>query len=102
MEKHNIIISKIAFEMLDSHVIFLARVSPKSAHSLRKTFKSAIASLYDNPKGYPLWLPHFEVPYPYRKILIMKRYLILYYKKENNVYVDFFIDNRMDNESLFT
>lgn len=101
MKKYNITVAKNAFKMLDQHIIFLARVSPKKAHSLRRTFINTVKSLVHNPKRHPLWLPNFELPNSYHKVMIKKRYLILFYIHNNNIFVDYLLDCRMDNNIAF-
>ena len=101
MVKYKVTVDPRAFQMLDKHIMFLAKVSTKSAHSLHETFIRTIKSLKLNPDRHPLWLPNFELPNPYHKILIKKRYLILFYINGNNVFVNYFLDCRMDNNKIF-
>lgn len=101
MVKYNIIIAKRTFEMLNKHITFPAKVSTKSAHFLRKTFFETVKSLDLNPERYALWQTDFELSDPYRSILIKKRYLIIFYIEDNNVFVDYLLDCRMDNSKLF-
>lgn len=101
MVKYNIIISRKTFQMLDKHIMFLAKVNTKSAHSLRKTFLETVKSLEINPERYPLWSKAFEVFHPYRKIIVKKRYLILFYIENYNVFVDYLLDCGMDSDQLF-
>ena len=101
MVKYKVKIKPLVFQMLDMHVIFLARVSPKASRSLKQTFIKTIKSLDYDPDKHPLWLPDFELPRPYHKILIKKRYLLLFYIYNNNVFVDYLLDCRMDNSKLF-
>ena len=101
MVKYKTTVSQNTFQMLDKHIFFLAKVSTKAAHSLRKTFVRTIKSLNNNPKRYPLWLPQFKLSKPYRNILINKRYLIIFYIDGNNIFVDYLLDCRMNNEKFF-
>jgi len=64
MVKYKVTVARNAYQMLDNHIFFLAKVSTKAAHSLRKTFITTIKSLDYNPERYPLWLPQFELPKP--------------------------------------
>ena len=101
MEKYNIIVDEEAFQMLDNHVLFLAKVSPKSASSLKNTFINNVKTLDKNPERYPRWKPNFELALPYHQLLIKKRYLVIFYIEKHNVYVDYLLDCRMDNSKLF-
>lgn len=101
MTKYKVIIDPNAFKILNKHVMFLARVSTKSAHSLRNTFIKTVKSLEENPERYPLWLPSFKLIHPYHKIVIEKRYIILFYIDKSNVFVDYILDCRMDSREIF-
>ena len=101
MVKYNIIIDKEAFQMLDNHLLFLTRVSPKSAKSLKQTFINALRTLEYNPDYFPIWQPDFETYKSYHNILIKKRYLVIYYIEKDNIFVDYLLDCRMDNNKLF-
>lgn len=100
MTKYRVIVSKNTFRMLDKHIIFLAKVSLKNAHFLHQTFVSKVKSLDNNPERYPLWLPPFKLPKAYRKIVIKKHYLVLFYVENNTVFVDYILDCRMDNSNI--
>ena len=100
MAKYKVKVKTNVFRMLDNHVLFLAKVSPKSAKSLKQTFINTVRTLDENPEHYPRWQPDFELPLPYHQVLIKKRYLVIFYIKENNVYVDYFLDCRMDNSQI--
>lgn len=97
---YNVIVSEKTFQLLEKHIIFLAKVNSKSAHNLRKTFIRTIKSLHNNPDRYPLWLPNTKLSKPYHKLLIKKRYLLIFYIDENNVYIDSLLDCRMDGNEI--
>ena len=101
MPQFNINVSRTAFAMLDKHVKFLAQVNGKAADKLRKDVISRIRSLDENPKKFPLWLPHFDLPKPFRRIIISKRYIVLFVIEGNKVHVAYVLDSRMNNDELF-
>jgi len=94
--KYTVIISEKASEMLVSHARFLAQVSEQAAQNLIEEFKVSAKSLENLPERNPrLDIP--DVPMnKYRKLLIYKRYLLIYQIKGRIVYVDFMVDCRQD------
>jgi len=101
MVQYKVKIDTDAFQMLNKHVMFLAKVSTKSARTLREKFFETIKSLDVNPERYPLWTTSFKLPHCYHKALIQKRYLILFYIDSSVVRVDYILDSRMDNNKFF-
>ena len=99
--KHNVIVRKPAYAMLDKHVAFLARVSEKAANRLRADIIGAIRGLDSNPQRHPLWQPYYELPKEFRRIYVNKRYIILFTIKDNNVIVSYVLDTRMNNKEIF-
>jgi len=99
--KYNITVDASVKLQLDNHIHFAANVSTRFAKSLRNAFDKVLHGLSDNPERYPLWLPTFDLPKAYHKILIKKRYLILFYIDSSNVFVDYILDCRMDSSTIF-
>lgn len=94
--KYIVIISDKASEMLVSHARFLAQVSEKAAQNLIEEFKVSAKSLEKLPDRNP-WLSDPVVPVnKYRKLLICKRYLLIYQIKGGTVYIDYIVDCRQD------
>ena len=101
-KKYNIIIDALIKPTLDRHIKFASNVSTKYANSIRKEFyKILLSDLPNNPERFPFWLPDFKPPKPYQKILIKKRYLLLFYIDNNTVYIDYLLDCHMDTKNLF-
>ena len=98
---YNVIVRPSVLIQLDKYIRFAANVSSKFAKAIRDKFYKELYELPNNPEQYPLWQPDFELADPYRNILIKKRYLIIFYIEENNVFVDYLLDCRMDNTKLF-
>lgn len=94
--KYTIVISDKASEMLVSHVRFLAQVSEQAAQNLIKEFKVSAKLLDKFPERNP-WLSDPTLPInKYWKLLIYKRYLLIYKVKGSTVFVDFILDCRQD------
>lgn len=95
-KKYTIIISDKASEMLVSHARFLAQVSKKAAQNLIEEFKACAKSLEKLPERNP-WLSDPTMPInKYRKLLMGKRYLLIYQIKGDTVYIDYIVDCRQD------
>lgn len=94
--KYVVIVSERAAQMLVSHAAFLAQVSPVAAERLVESFETAAGSLDTMPHKWP-WLNGDYLPQnKYHKMLIEKRYLLLFQIKDDIVYVDYVVDCRQD------
>ena len=95
-EKYSVIISDEATQMLVSHSRFLAQVSEKAALNLIAEFGEKAKSLEEFPERNS-WLTDPFIPAgKYRKLLMNRRYLLVYQVKGNKVYVDYVVDCRQD------
>lgn len=93
---YRVIISDEAAQMLVSHARFLAQVSETAAQQLISEFGEKAKSLEHFPERNP-WLSDPLVPSgKYRKLLMAKRYLLIYQVKGDTVYVDAVVDCRQD------
>lgn len=93
---YKVIISDEAAQMLVSHSRFLAQVSEKAALDLIAEFSEKAKSLEKFPERNP-WLSDPYIPAgKYRKLLMGKRYLLIYQIKGDTVYVDYVVDCRQD------
>ena len=101
MKKYNVEFTNYARDLLRQHVRFLSNVSPNTARKLYNRVYTKIKTLYDNPFLYPVWQVPFELPRKYRKAVVNKRYLIIYFVEGNNVFVDYIFDGGMENSSNF-
>ena len=98
--QYNVIISDRARQMLAGHVRFLAQKSLPAARKMKNDLIDAIKSLYQMPERFPFLAADFIPPNKYNKMLVGKRYLILYQIKGQMVYVDYIVDCRQDYEWL--
>ncbi|MEW6172972.1 MAG: type II toxin-antitoxin system RelE/ParE family toxin [Bacillota bacterium] len=95
-KRYRVIISERAGEMLVQHARFLAQVSTEAAEKLRKDVIDAARSLRDFPERGS-WLTDPVLPArKYRKLLVDKRYLLIYQIKGDTVYIDYMVDCRQD------
>jgi len=87
-KRYTVIISDEAAQMLVSHSRFLAQVSETAALRLINEFVEKARSLEIFPERNP-WLADPLIPAgKYRKLLIAKRYLLIYQIKGQTVHVD--------------
>lgn len=99
-KKFTVVISDGAAQMLVSHSRFLAQVSEKAASNFISEFRNKVKSLEEFPERNP-WLSVPGLPNKkYRKMLMCKRYLMVYQIKISTVYVDYVVDCRQDYEWL--
>lgn len=91
-----VIVSDEAAQMLVSHARFLAQVSETAAQQLISEFGEKAKSLEDFPERNPWLSDPLVPPGKYRKLLMAKRYLLIYQVKGDAVYVDAVVDCRQD------
>jgi plasmid stabilization system protein ParE len=82
--------------MLVSHARFLVQVSESAALRLVDAFYEKAKSLERLPERNTYLTDPMVPPGKYRKLLLEKRYLLLYQIKESTVYVDAIVDTRQD------
>jgi len=91
-----VVVSKEAAQMLVSHARFLAQVNEVAASQLIEDFQSKAKSLEQFPERNPGLTDPMITPGKYRKLLLEKRYLLIYQIKGAVVYVDAIVDTRQD------
>ena len=95
-KKCKVIISEATAQMLVAHSRFLAQVSESAALQLIDEFNEKVKWLEEFPERNP-WLcdPSISAGI-YLKLLLEKRYLIIYQVKGSTVFVDAIVDGRQD------
>ncbi|MCL2089404.1 MAG: type II toxin-antitoxin system RelE/ParE family toxin [Oscillospiraceae bacterium] len=99
-KEYNVIVSEAAFVMLDTHMVFLAKVSVNAAKKAKDEILKDIKSLRENPHRFPIYENPFITETEYRKMLSAKRYLIFYEISDKTVNVDYIVDCRQNYEWL--
>lgn len=95
-KQYKVVISDETMQMLVYHARFLAQVSEPAAMRLIEDFREKAKSLEQFPERNP-WLTDPQIPAgKYRKLLLEKRYLLVYLIKESTVYIDAVVDTRQD------
>jgi plasmid stabilization system protein ParE len=95
-KRYQVIIAERAGEMLVQHTRFLAQVSSQAADKLRIDIIEAAKSLQEFPERGS-WLVDPALPAnEYRKLLVDKRYLLIYKIKDDKVYIDYMVDCRQE------
>lgn len=93
---YDVIISEIAAGSLISHARFSALVSEDAAARLVAEFAEKAGSLERRPERNP-WLDDPLIPpKKYRKLLMAKRYMLLYQVKGAQVHIETIVDCRQD------
>lgn len=93
---YEVIISERATEMLLQHIRFVSQVSIQASEKLRIEIIEAAKSLRSFPERYS-WLTDSLLPVnKYRKMIINKRYLLIYQIKGHIVYIEYVLDCRQD------
>jgi len=80
--------------MLFSSIEFLSNININSAKKLGNEFFTTVNLLKFYPYRFPVCYINLNNSISYRKIVINKKYIILYYINQNNVFVDLFLDTR--------
>jgi plasmid stabilization system protein ParE len=97
---YQVIFSDSAAEMLMQQVRFMAQVSESDAENLREEIIDGAKSLQNLPERN-MWLSEPALPInKYRKMLISKRYLLIYKIKGETVYIEYVVDCRQDYQWL--
>lgn len=95
-KQYEVVISDEATQMLLSHVRFLAQVNESEAMRLISAFQENASSLTQFPERNP-WLADPLIPKSkYRKLLLEKRYLLIYQIKGRLVNIDAVVDTRQE------
>lgn len=95
MRKYRVTVSGEARRMLMEHVFFQACVNPQAAKTLQTKLMEAIRSLEMMPERCPYLDPENRRS-PHRKLLVSRRYLIIYTVQDDTVYIEYVIDGRQD------
>ncbi len=93
---YRVIVSDRAYQMLGSHISFLARVNRSAAQKLRMRFVREIRSLEEMPQRYPFFQADYIPANKYHKMYVENNFLVLYQIKDDTVYVDYIVDCRQD------
>ncbi len=97
---YQVIIADQAVQMLISHSRFLAQSSETAALQLIAEFNEKVKSLERFPERNPWLLDVMVPPGKYRKLIMAKRYLLIYQVKDGTVYIDLVLDCRQDYDWL--
>lgn len=93
---YEVVVSDRAADMIVQHVRFMAQVSLEASNKIRLEIIDAAKSLRNFPERNS-WLIDKALPTnKYRKMIINKRYLLIYQIKDDIVYIEYIIDCRQD------
>jgi hypothetical protein len=97
---YEVIVPDRASDMLMQHMHFMAQVTLQAADKLRAKIIEAAKSLENFPERNSWLLDAVLLARKYRKMIISKRYLIIYQIKADTVYVEYVLDYRQDYQWL--
>lgn len=83
--------------MLNKHINFLTQVNINAATKLKKNIREYTIILKHFPRIGKKLYSDSELPLTYRKVVINKRYSLIYYIIRNNIYIDAILDSRQNN-----
>jgi plasmid stabilization system protein ParE len=95
-KSYKVIITPKAADMLIFHSRFIANVSEKAAMKFINDFNEKVKSLERFPERNPYVIDPMIQERKYRKLIILKRYILIYQIKDEDVFVDALLDCRQD------
>ena len=99
-KQYKVIVSEKAYDTLSQIVSYIALDSIEAATKVKNEIISAMRSLSVLPHRAP-FLEGAFIPYnKYRKLVVLRRYLIIYQCRDNVVYVDYIADCKQDYQWL--
>ena len=98
--KYKVIVSQRAVQLLEQHIAFVANISKQTARNKKSKIIEALKKLSEDPQIYPFLDGDYIPRNKYHKLVVEKRYLIIYQIKDNMVYVDYIVDTRQDYQWL--
>ena len=93
---YDVVISATAKDMFVQHMLHLTHRSPQKAESLRGKLLEAMQTLESFPLRHPWLSDPMIATFKYRKMVVDKRYLLIYQVRESTVYVDAVVNCRQD------
>ncbi len=96
LKLYKVVVADKAKEALGEIIAYIAADSLRNAQSVKTEIIKALNSLAVLPERFPFLEGEF-IPYnKYRKMVVLKRFLVIYQLKAETVYVDFVLDCKQD------
>ncbi len=96
LKLYKVVVADKAKEALGEIIAYIAADSLQNAQSVKTEIIKALNSLAVLPERFPFLEGEF-IPYnKYRKMVVLKRFLVIYQLKAETVYVDFVLDCKQD------
>lgn len=96
LKLYKVVVADKAKEALGEIIAYIAADSLQNAQSVKTEIIKALNSLAVLPERFPFLEGEF-IPYnKYRKMVVLKRFLVIYQLKAETVYVDFVLDCTQD------
>ena len=98
-----VVVQERVFLQVGEAVRFLSNVSKEAANELISSVESALKGLDFFPRMHPLLRGTRIGELEYRQMILSGgRYALIYLIKDNNIYVEYFIDFRRNNKILIS
>lgn len=95
--EYNVYITNNAKMMINRHIRFLNNVNVKASIRLKQTFKEYIIILKHFPRiGRKINQTNKKLPFTIRKMVINKRYILIYAIYKNNIFIEAILDVRQN------
>lgn len=95
--QYKIYITNDAKKMLNKHITSLSKMSISAAIKLKNNIKDHFVILKYFPKiGRKLYAKK-QLPIQYRKLVVNKKHILIYYISKSNIYIDAILDSRQNN-----
>lgn len=95
-----VVVADKAKEALGEIITYIAADSLQNAQNVKTEIIKALNSLTVLPERFPFLEGEF-IPYnKYRKMVVLKRFIIIYQFKDETVYVEFVVDCKQDYDWL--
>ena len=99
-KQYKVIVSEKAYDTLSKIISYIALDSIEAAVKVKNEISKTMASLSYMPQRTP-FLEGAFIPYnKYRKLVVLRRYLIIYQCRDEIVYVDYIVDCKQDYQWL--
>ena len=96
LKLYKVVVADKAKEALGEIIAYIAADSLQNAQSVKTEIIKALNSLAVLSERFPFLEGDF-IPYnKYRKMVVLKRFLVIYQLKAETVYVDFVLDCKQD------
>ena len=100
MKRYNMVISSLAWKMLDKNEQFLNRFNRYAANKIREEFTDTLREIKRNPFLFSFDESDSLPDRKYRRALFGKWYKVIFEVEDSTIYINAVVDCRMDPERI--